>query len=371
MKTLAIFRPGKHTSAAGTALEFTEADLAATVDAYDPAIHEAPIVVGHPKDNGPAYGWVRSLAFAEGELTADVDQVDPAFVEMVQAGRFKKRSASFYAPTSPQNPKPGVYYLRHVGFLGAQPPAVKGLRDVAFSDQDEEVVEFADDIITVNLTARLWRGLRDALLSKWGQEDTDKAIPGFMVEDLEALARRPLETPPEAAPAPAFSEPKAEETTVTLTPEQIAELQAKAARTDELETRVAEFAEREKAAKHTARVAEHKAELQALVTEGKLLPRQMPFLAEFMARLDDEAQVVEFGEADQPRTELALFRAHLAELPKAVEFKEHGAGDPNDDTPTDSKEVAAKARAHVDAERAKGNHVSYSEAVNLVIQGKA
>ena len=66
-----------------------------------------------------------------------------------------------------------------------------------------------------------------------------------------------------------------------------------------------------------------------------------------------------------------LFRAHLAELPKAVDFNEHGAGSPNDDAPTDSKVVAAKARAHVDAERAKGNHVSYSEAVNLVIQGKA
>lgn len=371
MKTLAIFRPGKHTSAAGTALEFTEADLAATIDAYDPQVHEAPIVVGHPKDNGPAYGWVKSLAFSDGELQADVDQVDEAFAEMVKAGRFKKRSASFYSPTSPQNPKPGVFYLRHVGFLGAQPPAVKGLRDVAFSDQDEEVVEFAD-IITVNLTARLWRGLRDFMLAKYGQEDTDKAIPGFMVEDLEAAARQPVEAPPsEAAPAPAFSEPKVEDTTVTLTPEQIAELQAKAARTDELETQVAEFAEREKAAKHTARVAEHKAELQGLVTEGKLLPRQVPFLAEFMARLDDDSQVVEFGEADQPRTELALFRAHLAELPKAVDFNEHGAGSPNDDAPTDSKEVAAKARAHVDAERAKGNHVSYSEAVNLVIQGKA
>ncbi|OYW21050.1 MAG: hypothetical protein B7Z43_11640, partial [Sphingomonas sp. 12-62-6] len=45
-----------------------EADLAATAAAYDPAKFEAPIVVGHPALDAPAYGWVRGLAFAEGTL---------------------------------------------------------------------------------------------------------------------------------------------------------------------------------------------------------------------------------------------------------------------------------------------------------------
>lgn len=120
---------------AGQTLDFTEADLAATVAAYDPALSEAPIVVGHPRHDAPAYGWVRGLRLntASG-IEADLHQVDSAFAEMVAAGRFKYVSVSFYAPDAPNNPVPGVYYLRHVGFLGAQPPAVKGLRTPEFAD---------------------------------------------------------------------------------------------------------------------------------------------------------------------------------------------------------------------------------------------
>jgi len=143
-KPLQIFKPGRHTAMSGAELAFSESDLAATAAAYDPALAEAPIVVGHPAADAPAYGWVKALAFAEGGLEAEPDQVDPAFAEMVAAGRFKKISASFYPPESPKNPVPGVYYLRHVGFLGAQPPAVKGLRAPSFADGDEAItLEFS------------------------------------------------------------------------------------------------------------------------------------------------------------------------------------------------------------------------------------
>lgn len=67
-KPLQIFKPGRHTAMNGSALDFSESDLAASAAAYDPAKHEAPIVVGHPKTDGPAYGWVKQLNFAEGVL---------------------------------------------------------------------------------------------------------------------------------------------------------------------------------------------------------------------------------------------------------------------------------------------------------------
>src|SRR4051812_33078434 len=108
MKQLEIFRAGKHIASNGASFTFTEADLKATAAAYDPAKHEAPMVVGHPKGDGPAYGWTKALSFSE-TLLAIPDQVDPAFAEMVAAGRFKKISASFYAPDAPQNPVPGVF----------------------------------------------------------------------------------------------------------------------------------------------------------------------------------------------------------------------------------------------------------------------
>lgn len=126
----------------GAVLQFSEADLQKTVAAYDPTKHEAPLVVGHPAHDDPAYGWVQALQFADGALDAIPAQVNPAFAEMVASGAFKKISASFYAPNSPANPAPGIYYLRHVGFLGATAPAVKGMRAPAFAATEEGVLTF-------------------------------------------------------------------------------------------------------------------------------------------------------------------------------------------------------------------------------------
>ena len=57
-----------------------------------------------------------------------------------------KVSASFYAPESKINPEPGQWSLRHVAMLGAQPPAVKGLKGFAYSEESDEgegVLDFA------------------------------------------------------------------------------------------------------------------------------------------------------------------------------------------------------------------------------------
>ena len=67
-KPIQIFKPGTHTAMSGAVLAFSESDLAACAAAYDPAKHEAPLVVGHPKHDAPAYGWVKQLAFADGAL---------------------------------------------------------------------------------------------------------------------------------------------------------------------------------------------------------------------------------------------------------------------------------------------------------------
>jgi hypothetical protein len=146
MRRIHVFRAGRHAPMSGGSLEFSEADLAATARAYDPAKHEAPIVVGHPKLDAPAYGWVGSLAVEGGDLFAAPRQVEPAFAEIVEAGRFKKISASFFTPQNPDNPVPGTYYLKHVGFLGAAAPAVKGLKPIEFATDDAGTVtvEFGD-----------------------------------------------------------------------------------------------------------------------------------------------------------------------------------------------------------------------------------
>ena len=193
-----VFRAGQQTTAAGAQITFTEADLAACAAAYDPAKHEAPICVGHPKNDMPAYGWISRLAVNQGDLLAARHQVDAEFAEAVKAGRYKKISAAFYAPDAATNPVPGVWYLRHVAFLGAQPPAVKGLRQVEFADAEEGVVvtdavEFSDPAVT--WAAELFANLREWLIGDRGQEVADKVLPRYQVDAIRQFGEdRPFPT---------------------------------------------------------------------------------------------------------------------------------------------------------------------------------
>lgn len=131
-----IFRTGTFTSVEGTVVSFGADELAAIVAAYDPVSDPAPFVIGHPKMDDPAFGWAGSLAVEGDVLVAMPDRIEPAFAEAVREGRYAKISAQFYPPDNANNPKPGAWYLKHVGFLGAAAPAVKGLGTVSLADGD-------------------------------------------------------------------------------------------------------------------------------------------------------------------------------------------------------------------------------------------
>ena len=320
-KSIEIFKTGKHTAISGQALTFSDADLEASARAYNPAVHEAPIVVGHPLLDAPAYGWIRSLSFSDSRLLAEPRQVDPAFADLVREGKFKKLSASFYTPEAPQNPVPGVYYLRHVGFLGAVPPAVKGLKPVSFADAEEGVIEFGD-WRSARTSAGLWRGLRDWFISKFGIEEADKVIPSYSVQDLEEAAAMPGNEDGMAA-IPAYSEgnhdgdPNAKEIDVE-------KAEALAAREAELAKKEAQFAERESKLKEketAARHAGHVSFVEGLVKEGKLLPAQKDHAAAILAFTSHmEGQTVEFGETK--KSPIEIVQDFFSGLPKAIEYSE-------------------------------------------------
>ncbi|MDE2579746.1 MAG: hypothetical protein KGL46_13145 [Hyphomicrobiales bacterium] len=141
-RTIEIFRAGTHKSTDGVERTFSEGDLQQIAAGYDKQVFEAPVVIGHPKINEPAWGWVDTLVVVGLVLRATLRDVDADFAEVVKAGRYKKISASLYEPGAHNNPKPGRWYLRHVGFLGAVPPAVKGLQSVAFGADAAGVVTF-------------------------------------------------------------------------------------------------------------------------------------------------------------------------------------------------------------------------------------
>lgn len=143
--TIEIFKPGTHTDMTGRTIDFDDAALSDIAANYTPDQHEAPLVIGHPATDDPAYGWVKGLRVENGTLLADLHQVDEGMADLVRRGTFKKASASFYLPGSRANPRPGQFYLRHVGVLGAQPPAIKGLRSLKFADAlDGDYITFQE-----------------------------------------------------------------------------------------------------------------------------------------------------------------------------------------------------------------------------------
>ena len=109
-------------------LGITSEHIKGLAESYATSGVRAPVVVGHPKDNSPAWGWVLSCREDNDNLFCDID-LSPEFFALVEKGHFRERSVAFY------NRKP--YVLRHLGFLGANPPAIKGLQELTFSDDDE------------------------------------------------------------------------------------------------------------------------------------------------------------------------------------------------------------------------------------------
>jgi len=129
-----VFRAGDY----GQKGKFTTADLDRMIANYDPAKHEAPVTMGHPEHDAPAYGWTESLKREGNVLFAKLKQVPESFEQLVSAGRFKKRSIGLYQ--SGNGPM-----LRHIGFLGAMPPEVKGLADVKFGQEKFEAIDFTEE----------------------------------------------------------------------------------------------------------------------------------------------------------------------------------------------------------------------------------
>jgi hypothetical protein len=343
MKRIPIFKPGRHTASSGATLDFSEAQVRAAVAAYDPALHEAPIVIGHPKDNGPAWGWIKSLDFDEatGEIVAIPDQVAPEFAELVEAGRFKKRSASWYLPDAPNNPKPGSLYLRHVGFLGAQPPAVKGLGAISFSDAEEGVAEFVDSArYAWGSVNAILRGIREWIIGKDGLETADKIVPNFFLSDLEAAAKEataaPVQVDNPAGMSPAFSEGNPHMKTL---PEALARITALEAENATLKAnqRPADFAEREAVlqtreaalAAGEAKIARAGIEsrVDKLIADGKVLPAQKKHTVDFALSLADAEATIDFGEGDSAK-KVSQREAYMLQLEaghKIVDYREHSA----------------------------------------------
>ncbi|HPN94474.1 MAG: hypothetical protein BWY28_02635 [bacterium ADurb.Bin236] len=132
---ITIFKAGDY-RAQGKGIWTTE-KLDMVVKNYDPAYGEAPLTIGHPKSDSPAFGWVEELRRAGDYLQARFRDVDSHFREWWNDRKANKLSSAFYNDLEGKGP-----YLRHVGALGGMPPGVKGLPQASFSAGDDGCVEF-------------------------------------------------------------------------------------------------------------------------------------------------------------------------------------------------------------------------------------
>ena len=358
MKRIHIFKTGTHTDSHGQTLTFSEADLTAAVAAYDPNLHQAPIVVGHPKTDNPAYGWVQSLNGDGGNLFATPEQVNTEFSEQVANGAYKKVSASFYPPNSPANPAKGAYYLRHVGFLGAEPPAIKGLQPIEFSESDDAVtltVDFAEKQSAFDTFVSAMRTLffgEDTTTDTTTHEQNikhDTQKDNFMSDP--ATTPVPPVTPTAPATPPV---PNAPPTDTADKDAQIAALQAK------LDAQ----AQAESAAKAAAAEKENADFSESLVNDGKIAPAEKSIITAMLDALDRDSShaPVEFGEGDNKQPLKAAVKSKLSDA-NANTFSHlfsEAAGKPQ----TTNTAFGAPAGTAVDADRLALHEqaLTYSEA---------
>ncbi|MGH9942946.1 MAG: hypothetical protein ACRD9R_11385 [Pyrinomonadaceae bacterium] len=311
-----IFQPGRHLDSKGRVHELG-ADFVELVAAnFNTLLHEPPATIGHPEEDAPAYGWVSELRVSDtGKLEALFCDTDEQFESMVREGKFKKRSSAFYLDESvaPGGHAPA---LRHVAFLGAQPPAVKGLKNIHFGENEALIfadITFSEGEISMEekdvekVAGSLWDKLKSHLTG--GKENKPEQV-SFSEADVRQMVNEAVKTA-----TASFTETIGKQEKIIQRLEgQVQNQSSRATRAD-----IVAFCERLGAEKFPP----------ALKRGGVI--EFMETLAALPA--DEKVTVVSFSEKDGQRIEqktesapLAWFQNFLQQLPPFIAFGEHFNG---------------------------------------------
>ena len=343
---MAVFKTGKQTDSSGNEKDWTEQDLDTMVSNYLPEENEAPIVIGHPDNNAPAWGWIETLKRDGDTLYAKVKDLVPEFAEMLKKKMFKKRSISLYPDLK----------LRHIGFLGAAPPAVKGLPDFAFTDETkitsfeftEESFDFSDEKFWT--VGRIVRRLREWFIEKYDIETADKIVMSWDVETLmeEKNTRNYNDKKKELdVTKEEFDEKiKAKEL-------EIANFSKKANDALAENAKLKEQAEKDRTEKQTAEYSQF---ADKLVSDGKLLPAQKSQVVDLMQVLSASTEY-EFSEGGK-KSPVDVFQAVLEVNSKQIEFDETATKDKGQGGAPNH----AKIEKLIAEEMEKNEKMDYSEA---------
>lgn len=344
---------GNHPGCSGSKKEWTDSDLQYIASSYDPKKHIAPIVIGHPAHDSPAFGWVSASKKVGNKLLLKLVQVSDQLKEKVRKGEYKTVSIGLFPDMT----------LRHLGFLGAAIPAVKGLKQVVFSEKAEWTIEseFFCEAWQQETVKNIFGRLRDWMIDKFSLEEADKIISSY---DIEALKPEP---PKEnsAVAVPQYSErdsnkggndmrewiAKMKEAVglaeKELTPDPSIKFSEADIQAAETRGKESQFAEVEKLKKEKADLEKEKGEAAArtkeietkarnegitafcegLCKEGKLTPALRKIIEPIMISVGavDQPPSIEFSEGVK-KSALEGIKDFLTEIPKVVTFKEVAGG---------------------------------------------
>jgi hypothetical protein len=344
-----VFRSGNY----GAKGSYTDADLDRMASNYDPALHEAPAVIGHPEHDQPAHGWVEGLARQGNRLLAKFKQLSPQLSDWLKSGAFKKRSISIYPDLNGK----GIY-LRHVGFLGAMPPEVKGLNDIpGFKETGGEFIalEFNEEENAMEI-----KEVKDAVVAAFKEMfGKGEATPAASVSQAKQFS----EEEAKGLIAQAVTEVK------TFFTEQ---LTAANKTIEKLNTTVIEMSQQG---------ASQAAKSQVQVFCEKLGARYLPAfkemgLVDLLESLNSSTVTLEFGEGESKKkqTQYEVLTGFLEQLPDLVNFDELAIPkrgktksgirfNESEKTPADLTSIEQAAQAEAMAAEKK---ISFSEALKEV-----
>lgn len=368
-----VFRAGTHTDMSGRTVSFGQKDLDGIVSAYKSSPQKAPIVFGHPKHDAPAFGWVDDLKRVGNSLYAKCNQVVEEFENCVKDGLYPNRSISL----APDN------NLRHIGFLGAVQPAVKGLEPISFCADFCAVDEgycFADwqTESKFDTAATGFQRLRDFLIEKYDIETADKVISPWMIDELKRVMQ---DNPQEAVALFCENVEKVEknmeeiplsDTNTNNAPtnkpdnKDFAESKALEEKEKEIQNLKAQLEKQE----IEARKAQRTAFCEELIKDGKLLPANKADVLDFMEIMHTAGSFnfSENSEENQGKSAEEKFKEFLKKLPVQIEFGEFATNGTGASTQMSASDIAEKARIYMSEQQDRGVTISVSQAVAKVTE---
>lgn len=308
-----IFATGRHRGS--EIVQISENDLNEMVASFNALGHEQgfkPVLkLGHEdvqkffgqRKGAPNLGFVEKVWKEGNKLLANFANVPDAVVDLIRQGRYNAVSIEMFPKTQVEG-KTFSNVLTAVALLGAELPAVKGLKDLAATlfTEEPETPDFQGNVETL-----------------MGEDE----MATFTQEQLDTFV--------EAAVAKAKDEVRAEFDA------KVAELEGKVTEADKAKE-TAENALRE--FEDTTRKNEAEAMVDNAIEEGKLLPKQKDEALAFALTLNG---TVKFG--DTEKSAVDVFKTFIEGLPKKIDLDEHGSSESEKETPSNaSEEVDFRAR---------------------------